>query len=393
MSKPSYSKGLVGVVAGESNICTVGTGQGLNYRGYNVNDLAEQSTFEEVAYLLLYGHLPNKQELDQYIEKLASYRRLSMPMKAILEQLPETSHPMDIMRTAASAMGSFEPEDEVPTDSKKNNNQWQCGDRLIAIFGPALLYWYQYHKTGIRIETRTGPKDTIAQNFVKLLLGTDKPDPNMVRAVDVSLILYAEHDFAASTFAAIVTTSTLSDVYSSVSTAIGTLRGPLHGGANEAAYRLISQFKTPDEAEQGLLKLLKEKKIVMGFGHRVYRKGDPRSPIVREWAKKLSNIINTPYAKNLYAVAERMEQVMMREKKMFTNLDFYASIVYHLCQIPTDFFTPVFVIARTSGWVSHVIEQRQDNKLMRPISIYTGPDPSKTPYIPMDKRNSTKSKL
>ncbi|KAL0481678.1 methylcitrate synthase [Acrasis kona] len=386
MSKPSYSKGLVGVIAGESAICTVGTGQGLNYRGYNVNDLAEHSTFEEVSHLLLYGHLPNKRQLEQYIRRLANFRQLSTAMRAVLEQLPGSSHPMDIMRTAASVMGSFEPEDENPNNEKQRNNQWECGDRLIAIFGPALLYWYQYHKNGTKIETRTGPNDTVAQNFVKLLLQTDNPDPNMVRAVDVSLILYAEHDFAASTFGAIVTTSTLSDVYSSVCTAIGTLRGPLHGGANEAAYRLISQFKTPDEAEQGLLKLLKEKKIVMGFGHRVYRKGDPRSPIVRDWARKLSEIINTPYAKNLYAVAERMEQVMMREKKMFTNLDFYASIVYHFCHIPTDFFTPVFVIARTSGWVSHIIEQRQDNKLMRPISIYTGPDPAKTPYVPIDKR-------
>jgi 2-methylcitrate synthase len=392
-NKPTYSKGLAGVIAGESAICTVGGGQGLNYRGYNVNDLAESASFEEVAFLLIYGHLPSIKELKDYIAKLASYRTLNHSIRSILELLPETAHPMDIMRTAASVLGSFEPESDTPRDINSTNNQWVCADRLIALFGPMLLYWFHYHKTGTRIETTTEPNDTISQNFLKLLLHpedrTKEIDPLMVRAVDVSLILYAEHDFAASTFAARATTSTLSDIYSAITTAIGTLRGPLHGGANEAAYRLISSFKDPDDAERGIMEMLSKKQIVMGFGHRVYRKGDPRSPIVKNWAKKLTQNLRQD-KKQLFDIAERIEQVMMREKKMFTNLDFYASIVYHLCEIPTDFFTPVFVIARTSGWASHIIEQREDNKLIRPVSIYIGPEPGKK-FDPISKR--TKSNL
>jgi 2-methylcitrate synthase len=389
---PTYSKGLAGVIAGESAICTVGGGQGLNYRGYNVNDLAEHASFEEVAFLLIHGHLPNSQELKDYIARLASFRNISPSLRSILELIPEKAHPMDVMRSACSILGSFEPESDTPRDKNKTNNQWDCSDRLIALFGPMLLYWHHYHTSGLRIDTVTQPEDTIAENFVKLLLHPEdtqkKADPLMVRAVDVSLILYAEHDFAASSFAARATTSTMSDIYSAITTAIGTLRGPLHGGANEAAYRLISQFKNPEDAERGIMEMLKQRKLVMGFGHRVYRKGDPRSPIVRDWARKLTQNLR-PDKKELFDIAERIEQVMMREKKMFTNLDFYASIVYHLCEIPTDFFTPVFVIARTSGWAAHIIEQREDNKLIRPISIYTGPEPGE--YLPIEKR--LKSKL
>jgi 2-methylcitrate synthase len=385
----TYSKGLAGIVAGESAICTVGGGQGLNYRGFNVNDLAEHASFEEVAFLLIHGHLPLEKELKDYISRLAGFRVLNSSIRSILELIPESAHPMDIMRTACSVLGSFEPESDTPRDPSKSNNQWDCSDRLIALFGPMLLYWYHYHKSGIRIETATEPNDSIAQNFLKLLLYPEdnkkKVDPMMVRAVDVSLILYAEHDFAASSFAARATTSTMSDIYSAITTAIGTLRGPLHGGANEAAYRLISSFKNPDDAERGILEMLKQKKLVMGFGHRVYRKGDPRSPIVRDWARKLTQNLRQD-KRELFDIAERIEQVMMREKKMFTNLDFYASIVYHLCEIPTDFFTPVFVIARTSGWAAHVIEQREDNKLIRPVSIYTGPEPGS--YVPMSQRKS-----
>ncbi|KAL0482050.1 2-methylcitrate synthase [Acrasis kona] len=389
-TKPTYSKGLAGVIAGESSICTVGTGQGLNYRGYNIMDLVEHATFEEVSYLLIHGHLPNKQELEQYKSKLASYRELSPSIKVILEQLPSTSHPMDVLRTVASVIGSTEPEDvENRTVSGVRNNQWESGDRLIATFGPSLLYWYHFHKSGTRINTVTLPNDTVAENFVKLLQQTkdgQEPDRDMIDAVDKSLVLYAEHDLAASTFATRVTTSTLSDLFSAITTAIGTLRGPLHGGANEAAYHLISRFKNADEAEQSLLKMLESKETIMGFGHRVYKNGDPRSNVVKNLAKNLSSKIGTAYAKNLFDVAERMEQVMMREKKMFTNLDFYAAVVYHLCDIPTDFFTPVFVIARTSGWVAHIIEQRQDNKLMRPTSIYTGPDPQEVRFMKLSER-------
>ncbi|KAL0478263.1 2-methylcitrate synthase [Acrasis kona] len=382
----NYSPGLVGVIASESSICTVGTGEGLNYRGYNVMDFAEHSSFEEIAFLLIHGHLPNKKELDLYVSKMASHRELQKPLKTILEQLPNTSNPMDILRTVASTMGCFEPECDNASLHKSKNNQWESADKLIASFGPALLYWHHFHQNGIRITTTTLPQDTIAQNFLKLLKQTQEPDEDMVHAVDKTLILYAEHDLAASTFAARVTTSTSSDLFSAVTTAIGTLRGPLHGGANEAAYKLISQFSDPDQAEEGVMKMIKDKEIIMGFGHRVYKKGDPRSAIVKKMAKALSEKINTQESKDLFKIAERIEKVMYREKKLLTNLDFYASVVYHLCNIPTSFFTPIFVIARTSGWAAHVIEQREDNVLMRPLSNYVGPDPSSTEFRPLLQR-------
>jgi 2-methylcitrate synthase len=396
-------KGLAGVMAGESAICTVGKeGLGLNYRGYSIVDLAENATFEEVAHLLIYGHLPNEKELAQYQAKLARYRQLPPVLKAVLELIPANAHPMDVLRTAVSYLGTVEQEDEKEMKKLYTNanepqgfGQYNIGDRLIALMGPIFMYWTHFHKSGVRIETRTDPKDTVAANFVRLLrydtskLEQPQPDPLLVRAIDASLILYAEHEFAASTFACRTTVSTLSDLYSAVVTAIGTLRGPLHGGANEAAFNLISSFSDPESAEKGIMDMLAKKKLVMGFGHRVYRKGDPRSPIIKNFAKQLAE--HPVYGnKNMFATAERIEEVMWREKKLFTNLDFYASIVYNLCGVPTEFFTPIFVIARTSGWVAHSIEQRLNNKLIRPLSIYTGPAPQK--FIPLEQRTEA-SKL
>lgn len=320
---------------------------------------------------------------------------------------------MDVLKVVCSVLGTYEPEtdaqEQINTmkrqkqestttaagedDDREDDtySQYRVADRLMALFGPAFLWWHHYHKSGIRIDTMTDPTDTIAKNFVKLLnydpnrpaAHQEEPDELIVKVVDVSLILYAEHEFAASTFAIRTTISTLSDMYSGVCTAIGTLKGPLHGGANEAAFKLISEFASPDEAERGILKKLSEKQLIMGFGHRVYKQGDPRSPIIKEWARKLSE--NKKYGKpELFAIAERIDQVMFREKKMHTNLDFYSSIAYHMCGIPTEFFTPVFVISRTSGWVAHAIEQRQNNRLVRPNAEYTGPDTRK--FLPISSR-------
>eukprot|EP01027_Heterolobosea_sp_BB2_P005162 GEZU01007924.1.p1 GENE.GEZU01007924.1~~GEZU01007924.1.p1 ORF type:complete len:357 (-),score=72.69 GEZU01007924.1:55-1026(-) len=309
-----FSKGLAGVVAGETAICTVGqAGMGLNYRGYSIQDLAEKACFEEVAYLLIYGRLPTTQELSAYIEKLSRYRNLPEAVKRVLELIPANAHPMDVHRTACSLLGNLEPESATPTDPKDPYSQYNIADRLIALFGPIILYWYHFHNSGgIRIETYTKPCDTIAKNFVKLLRNDPaEPDELVVRAIDVSLILYAEHEFAASTFAARITASTLSDIYSAITSAIGTLRGPLHGGANEAAWKLISKFTTPDNAEQGVLEMLKAKQLIMGFGHRVYRKGDPRSPIIKSWAQKLNSQRQLKSGEpDYFAIAERIESVI-----------------------------------------------------------------------------------
>ncbi len=365
--------GLAGVTAGETSICTVGLeGIGLNYRGYSIHDLAEHATFEEVAYLLIHGALPTQAEFDDYKARLAGMRSLPAGIKTVLEQLPGDAHPMDVMRTGCSALGTIEPENEA-------NNQLNIVDRLTASFGSMLLYWYHFQKNGERINTETDD-DTIAGHFLHLLHG-EPPDEVSRKAVDVSLILYAEHEFNASTFATRVATSTLSDIYSAITAAIGTLRGPLHGGANEAAMELIERFETPDEAESAILDMLVKKTLIMGFGHRVYTTSDPRSDIIKEWSQKLSERSGDT---KLYDISERIEQVMWREKKLFPNLDFYSASAYHLCGIPTPMFTPIFVMSRVTGWAAHAIEQRTNNRLIRPRADYIGPD--SRPYPPIADR-------
>src|SRR6185312_2222394 len=321
--------GLAGVVAGDTAICTVGKeGKGLTYRGYCIEDLAGHACFEEVAYLLIYGKLPNKTELNNYQNKLKSLRNLPAPLKTILEQLPADAHPMDVLRTGCSALGTLEQE-SIKYDAAA------IADRLLACFPSILMYWYQFHVSHKKIETVTDD-NSIAGHLLHLL-HNKKPDELIRRTVDVSLILYAEHEFNASTFAARVTTATLADTYSAITSAIGTLRGPLHGGANEAAMELIQKFHSPDEAEAGLREMLTNKQLVMGFGHRVYTTCDPRSDIIKSWSKKLADIKGD---KVFYPVSERIEEVMWNQKKLFPNLDFYSASAYHFCGIPTPMFTP-----------------------------------------------------
>jgi 2-methylcitrate synthase len=370
----SYSPGLEGVVAGETAISTVGKkGRGLTYRGYSINELAAQATFEEIAYLLIYGGLPNRDNLALFRNRLMALRSLPEGLKTVLEQLPATAHPMDVLRTGCSALGAMEPE-------ASSSNQVRVAERLIASFPSMLMYWHHFHAHGRRIATESG-EESLAGHILVLLHG-NKPEELKRRAVDVSLILYAEHEFNASTFSARVTASTLSDFYSAVTSAIGTLRGPLHGGANEEAMRLISSFGSADEAEKGLLEMLAQKGKIMGFGHRVYKEMDPRSPIIQKWSEKLAEASGNM---QLYQVSERIEKVMLREKRLFPNLDFYSASAYHLCGIPTAMFTPVFVFARIAGWSAHIIEQRAANRIFRPVAEYAGPEPQA--YLPLEQRN------
>lgn len=367
------TKGLAGVVAGQTALCTVGLeGVGLTYRGYGIADLCEYSSFEEVAYLLLYGQLPNAEQLKDYRERLCSLRSVPDALKRVVEGIPGDAHPMDVLRTACSVLGTLEPEGD-------NRTQHDVADRLIACFPSILVYWFHFHQNQKRIDDNTGAHTT-AEHFLTLLHGK-KPTEIQEQALDVSLMLYAEHEFNASTFAARITTSTLSDFYSAITSAIGTLRGPLHGGANEAAMKLISQYDNPDQAEQGIMKALAAKAKVMGFGHRVYKANDPRSDIIQSWSKKLSEETDG----KLYAISERIELVMRREKNLFPNLDFYAASMYHFLGIPTAMFTPIFVISRTTGWAAHIIEQRSDNRLIRPSSEYVGPEPQL--YVPIADRD------
>jgi len=369
------SGGLEGVSAGRTAIATVGKeGKGLTYRGYSIYDLAEHSTFEEVAYLLIYGRLPNQSELSNYKKTLSGLRGLPAQLKTVLEQIPGSTHPMDVMRTGCSMLGTLEPEGA-------GQDQIAVANRLTGCFSSILLYWHHFTTNDKRIETETDD-DSSAGHFFHLLHGK-KPDDLHRRALEVSLLLYAEHESNASTFTARTITSTLPDFYSAVTGAIGALRGPLHGGANEAAMELIERFSTPDGAERGILDLIATKKLIMGFGHRVYKISDPRSDVIKAWAKKLAEAHGD---ERLYPISERIEQVMRREKNLFPNLDFYSASAYHLCGMPTAMFTPLFVVSRITGWAAHIIEQRADNRLIRPNADYIGPDPR--PFVPISQRTA-----
>jgi 2-methylcitrate synthase len=366
--------GLADVIAGETAISTVGKeGKGLTYRGYAIEDLVSNASFEETAYLLIYGKLPTALELTQYKRKLSALRTLPAELLTILELLPISTHPMDILRTAVSALGALEPE-------AAGYSQHDIADRLLASSASTLLYWHHYHTRGIRLDTNTD-NDSIAGHFLQLLHGVRANEVHE-KALDASLILYAEHEFNASTFAARVTTATLSDFYSAVTTGIGTLRGKLHGGANEAAMELIEQFTDPDEAERGLLQMLSDKQLIMGFGHRIYTVCDPRSELIKQWAKRISDDAGQS---RFYYISERIESIMRKEKGLFANLDFYSASAYHLMGIPTAFFTPLFVISRISGWSAHIIEQRDRNRLIRPNAEYTGPE--RLPWQPIVERS------
>lgn len=372
--KPLGGAGLRGQSAGVTALCTVGkTGAGLTYRGYDIATLAERATFEEVAYLLLRGSLPSHAQLGGFIDELKRSRGLPAPLREMLERLPRDAHPMDVLRTGCSALGSFEPETDF-------SQQQRISVRLLGAMPSILLYWYRFSHAGERIEVETDD-DSIAGHFLHLLRGRAADDRDR-RVMNVSLILYAEHEFNASTFAARVCASTLSDLYSCVVSALGTLRGPLHGGANEKAMALLDGWRTPDEAEAGILRMLAAKEKIMGFGHAIYRESDPRSPIIQRWAQELST--GDPARENLYAMAKRVADVMWREKKLFPNADFFHAPAYRSLGIPTELFTPIFACSRVSGWCAHVVEQRTNNRIIRPSADYTGP--ASAEWVDIDRR-------
>ncbi len=354
--------GLAGVTAGKTALCTVGKeGAGLTYCGYDIYDLADNASFEEVAYLLLHGHLPTQAELDEYVATIKSLRGLPDALKTVLEMIPADAHPMDVLRTGVSFLGNIEPEGDF-------SNQQKVADRLLACLPSMMLYWHRYHTDGVRIDTETDD-DTIAGHFLHML--HDKAPPELhEKCLSTTLILYAEHEFNASTFAGRVITGTLSDMHSAVSGAIGALRGPLHGGANEAAMELIQKFSSPEEATNGVHGMLERKELIMGFGHRVYTTSDPRNAINKRMSKTLAEEAGNM---NLYEVSEAVEKVMWDEKKLFANADFFAASVYHFMGVPTYLFTPIFVCSRITGWAAHIMEQRADNKLIRPAAEYVGP--------------------
>jgi len=367
--------GLRGQVAGETALCTVGkTGTGLTYRGYDISDLADNAQFEEVAYLLLRGKLPNQAELDAYKGKLKSLRTLPDALKLVLEQIPKDAHPMDVMRTGCSMLGNLETELDFSEQDDKI-------DRMLATFPAIITYWYRFAHEGVRIDTANTESDSIGGVFLELLHGK-KPSELHEQVMNVSLILYAEHEFNASTFTARVCASTLSDIHSCVTGAIGSLRGPLHGGANEAAMELIQKFQTPEEAEAGLMGMLERKEKIMGFGHAIYSESDPRNAIIKKWSEKLAKEVGDTV---LYPVSVRCEEVMWREKKLFCNADFFHASAYHFMGIPTELFTPIFVMSRVSGWTAHVKEQRANNRIIRPSAEYTGPEHQD--WLPIGERS------
>jgi len=357
--------GLRGQVAGETALCTVGkTGTGLTYRGYDISELAEKAKFEEVAFLLLKGHLPNQSELDAYNTKLQSLRTLPDALKEVLERIPASAHPMDVMRTGCSMLGNLETE----TDFAQQDD---AIDRLLALLPAIICYWYRFSHDGVRIETALDDA-SIGGHFLHMLSG-DTPSELFEQVMNVSLILYAEHEFNASTFTARVCASTLSDMHSCITAAIGSLRGPLHGGANEAAMEMIEDWTSAEQAESEIMGMLARKDKIMGFGHAIYSESDPRNTIIKKRSEKLATEVGDT---TLYPVSVRCEEVMWREKKLFCNADFFHASAYHFMGIPTKLFTPIFVMSRLTGWAAHVKEQRANNRIIRPSADYTGPETS-----------------